>query len=122
MKKQSIQSPDDYRFPLTPDGTVEFTLDPRTGEEQVDLHLSSLESMARDAVDLAEPSHGADPTKVDAKRIEFGGTVIGAAAQPTFEQHVPELDLTHPDTLIAHGAWIVRGFRQTEIDDSNKAA
>jgi hypothetical protein len=98
-----------------------------TGEEQVDFRKSSLDRMARDAIELAEPSHTADPERVDTRRMEFGGSVIGAAATSTPEQQLNPLDLTRPETILAHGQWIVRGFRQVELDnarrdDSQKAA
>lgn len=124
MKPRTDQSPEDYRVPITPDGAVEFTPEAATGEERVELHMSSLDRMARDAINLAEPSHNADPTVVDTHRVEaYGGTVIDAAhrfAAP--KQPERPLDLTDPATLIAHGTWVVRGFRQAELDERNKAA
>ena len=120
MTLRSKPSLDDYRLPITPDGAVEFAPDPATGEEQVDFRKSSLDRMARDAIELAEPSHTADPERVDTRRMEFGGTVIEAAATPTPEQKVDPIDLTRPETILAHGQWIVRGFRQVELDNAER--
>lgn len=115
MTMRTNPSPEDYRVPSAPEGTVEFI-----SGEQVDFHLSSLDRLASDAIRLAEPSHIADPESVDTRRIEFGGTVIEAASvQP--EQYVDYPTLTQPEMLRAHGAWITRA-RQVELDSTDKAA
>ena len=124
MKPRADQSPDDYRLPLTPDGAVEFAPDPETGEEQIDLHMSQLDRMARDAINLAEPSHLANPEQIDTRRVEFGGTIIDAANRFSTPEAPAQLDMTQPSTLIAHGTWIVQGLRRAKLDeqDNQKAA
>lgn len=115
MTVRTEPSPEDYRVPFAPKGTVEFI-----PNEQVDFRKSSLDRLASDAMRLAEPSHAADPESLDTRRIEFGGTVIEAATMPVEQPTYP--DLTHPDALRAHGARIVQGLRQAELDRTDKAA
>lgn len=117
MKPRTSQSPDEYRIPsFAPDGTIEFAPDPSTGEEQIDLRMSNLDRMQRDAEALADSLHGVDPENIDTRRVEFGGTVIEAAGR--FAPQQPERDMTRPEILLAHGAG-VNSFRRAELDEMN---
>lgn len=119
MKPRTSQSPDEYRIPsFAPDGTVEFAPELETGEERIDLHMSKLDRMRRDAEALADSLHSADPNNIDTRRVEFGGTVIDAAAR--FAGSEPERDMTHPDMLLAHGASI-NALRRAKLEESNNS-
>jgi hypothetical protein len=117
MIPRNTPSPDEYRMPLTPDGTVEFAPDEK-GVERIDLRLSSLERMTREAIDFAEASQPANPEHSDNRRGEYGERIIGLVASSTPER---PLDITDPRVLLDQTARIY-GFRQAAIDESSRAA
>ncbi|MBC7764415.1 hypothetical protein H7Y29_01745 [Microbacteriaceae bacterium] len=117
MIPRNTLSPDEYRVPLTPDGTVEFVPD-ASGVEQIDLRLSRLEHLTGKAIGLAEASQPASPERADNRRGEYGERVVELAshAQPEQIQNI-----TDPKVLLNHTARIYN-FRKIAIDESNRAA
>ena len=104
-------------MPLTPDGTVEFAPD-STGVEQIDLRLSSLERMTREAIGFAEASEPASAERSDSRRGEYGERVVDLLVASPPEQAI---DITEPGVLLSFTARVYN-FRQTAIDESHRAA
>ncbi|NCU38273.1 hypothetical protein EOL96_04435 [Candidatus Saccharibacteria bacterium] len=105
----SPHSKDHYQIPQSA-GAVEFSPDTRTGEEQVDLHASNLSTLAqltRDTLAHAQSAHQADPTNVDTRRIEFGGSAIGAATTADARE-VVVFDPTDTAPMLESSLTIVR--------------
>ena len=76
---------DEYRPPQST-GAVEFIPDTTTGEEQVDLHLSSLERLTCETIDYAQSRDQASLKSNDKRHLGIGGAVIGATAVPSAEK------------------------------------
>jgi hypothetical protein len=117
MTLRNTQSPDEYRMPLTPDGAVEFAPD-STGVEQIDLPLSSLERMTREAIGFAEASEPASAERSDSRRGEYGEHVVDLLAATTPERVI---DITEPGVLLGLTTAVYK-LRQVAIDESNRAA
>lgn len=120
MTLRTTPSPDEYRFPLTPDGAVEFIPD-ESGVEQIDLRLSSLQHLTHEAIGLAETSQPASPERPDTRRGEYGERVVELAG---YTAHERVQDMTDPEVLLGYTARIYT-FRVAEIDESdvsNRAA
>ncbi len=117
MTLRNTLSPDEYRVPLTPDGTVEFAPD-TNGVERVDFQLSSLERMTREAIGFAEVSQSASPERTDNRRGEYGERIVELVSVVAPEQ---VLDPTSTKVLLGYTAR-ARAFRQEAIDESSRAA
>ncbi len=116
MTLRNTLSPDEYRVPLTPDGTVEFAPD-SSGVERVDFQLSSLERMTREAIGFAEASHEASPEDIDNRRGEYGELAVELASVTTPEK---VLDPRSTKVLLRYTVG-VRTIRQQAIDESSPA-
>lgn len=107
---KSTTTHDTYTIPKS-DGAVEFLPEASTGEERIDLRLSSLARMTREAIDAAQSGHRADPNDIEGRRVEFGGKVI-ELFPPAVHR---EFDGANTEDMLTIGA-LLADFRTREQD------